>query len=308
MASDPNNARPTRLDSIDGPVELKGRAIGVSLPCPTCGYDLRGGPAVGACSECGTDIRQVLAQAIDPTAHRLPVLADPLAVGNGLCLGAASLAIGIVLPLVGAVFTIFEPLSLTKVQAKSISEQLVLVAAVGALILGGWACWCLRPHHGGPLQQAARRAILLLGMGTLVLGGGLIMMLVSRDAWIAEIAAVEAMGVGLVLGLIGMRRVLVEAGQRCRLFRTSTIDRQRIAPLVLVSVMAMVLLGVWVVAIALHADTAALVLAALWAVVATMLALGLAYLLLNAWWIRRDLRSPPPKLLDLLQAEGDQSH
>jgi hypothetical protein len=215
------------------------------------------------------------------------------------------LAIGIVLPLVAAVLTIFGSMDMATLQVKGISGPLAVVSAIGVLACGGMACWCLRPRHGGPLQLAARRAVLLLGLGTIVLGGSLVLVSLSEVSWVTEIAAAEGIGVGLVLGLIGMRRVLVEAGQRCRLFRTSTIDRQRIAPLVLASLLAMLLLGAWVLAISMRADTAVLILASLWAAVSALLALGLGYLFVNAWWIRKDLRSPPPKLSALLQAKDD---
>ncbi len=40
------------------------------------------------------------------------------------------------------------------------------------------------------------------------------------------------------------------------------------------------------------------------AIATLMVVVGLAYLVMNAWWIRRSLRCPPPGLAEILQ-DGD---
>ena len=39
------------------------------------------------------------------------------------------------------------------------------------------------------------------------------------------------------------------------------------------------------------------------AIATLMVVVGLAYLVMNAWWIRRSLRCPPPSLEQILQAD-----
>jgi len=298
MAPDPNIHIATQLEGIDGPVELAGRAICVSMPCPMCGYDLRGAPATGHCAECGCDIQGVLASAIDPQTHRLPPLADPRAVGDGLVLITGGLAAGVVLPIVGMLCAGAAAQSGRDAVSVAVVQHSVTVAAVVVLALGAMGCWLLRPRERGSLQRAARRAVILVGLGMLALGVGLQAM-VMQDPEVA-LSGLAASGVGLLLGLGGVRQVLVEAGRRCRLFRTATFRRQRIPTLMLAAVLAAVFLIGARVARLFDAETIDLTLGALGLTLTSMLAVGLTYLVANALWIRRDLRQPPPRLVDLL--------
>jgi hypothetical protein len=298
MAIHSNNPTATHLESIDGPVELTGRAIGVSMPCPMCGYDLRGAPATGQCAECGCGIQQVLASAIDPASHRLPPLADPRAVGDGLVLITAGLTAGVVVPIVGMLCAGAAAQGRRIGVSSAVVEHFVSLAAVVVAVLGLGGCWFMRPRDNGSLQKTALRAVVLVVVGTLVMAIGLKAML-RTDVLFGSLGLGSA-GVGLLLGLGGVRLVLVEAGRRCRLFRTATFRRQRIPTLMLAAGLATVFLVGARLARHFGEETMDLTLGALGLTVACILAVGLTYLVANAVWIRRDLCQPPPRLASLL--------
>jgi len=300
MPPDPNMQPSIRLMGIDGPVELSGRTIGVSLPCPVCGYDLRGAPATGQCAECGCQVCDVLASAIDPPAHRMPPLADPRAVGDGLVLISLGLAAGVILPMIGMLCAGAFSQSSRPLLGSSLVQYTMSIAAIAVLALGLLGCWRLRPRHKGPLQRAARKAIAMVGLGMLLLGAGLLA-LVLQDAMVALSGTVAAGG-GVLLSLGGVRGVLVEAGRRCRLFRTATFKRQRIPTLMLAGALAVSCLSGARVARLVDVTAADLMLwlNVLGLTMTLTLAVGLMYLVTNAMWIRRDLRQPPPRLAELL--------
>ncbi len=285
----------------DGPVELSGRAIGVSMPCPTCGYDLRGASAIGQCAECGHQVRDVLASAIDPQAHRLPPLADPRAVGDGLVFISLGLAVCVALPLIGMLCVWIATQTDRLLLDSRLVDLAMFIGAVAVLALGLLGCWQLRPRHKGPLQRAARKAIRLAGLGTLLMGAGLLAM-PMLDGMVGLVGTLAAWA-GMLLSLGGVRGVLVEAGRRCRLFRTATLQRQRIPTLMLTATLAgACLTGVRVARMVDPAAVGSIMwLSVLGLTMTLMLAMGLVYFVINAMWIRRDLRQPPPRLAELLR-------
>lgn len=302
MVPDPNTQASTWLTGADGTIDLREKVIAISLSCSQCGYDLRGAPAAGQCAECGASIADALSHAIDPVAHRLPSLADPRAVGDGLVAAVGAMTAGTILPLLGLLVNLAwaspsnDPMAPLRLGT--------LTAVVLVCTLGVFACWAMRPREGGPLQREARRAVRVLSVGLLVLAAGLLLLLWDLEGLSMVLSAVECIGLGLLLSLVGLRRVLIEAGRRSRHFRTATLGRQRIAPVLLAIVLSMGLFyGFWLLGFGeadLSMDTA-LTLGLLWLVVTGMLALGLLYLLANAWWIRGALHRPPPRLSELVE-------
>ncbi|MCH2135125.1 MAG: hypothetical protein MK101_00925 [Phycisphaerales bacterium] len=298
MVLDPKHTRQIRIDAVGGPVDLSGRTIGVSMPCPGCRYDLRGVPATSHCPECGLDITQVLASAVDPTVHRLPPLASPRAVGDGIVLTSLALASGVVLPVVGVLWAGAATVSGQMGVSTPVMESLTTLAAVLVATTGLAGCWSLKPRGAGPLQQVARRAVVLCATGCLLMVGGLVSVLIE-GSWFM-IGGLLAAGGGLMTSLAGLRAVLLEAGRRCRAFRTATFQRQRITPLLLATALASLALPASRVADMAGQQTIVLTLGAIGLIAASMLAVGLIYLVNNAIWIRRALRQPPPRLTELL--------
>ena len=128
--------------------------------------------------------------------------------------------------------------------------------------------------------------------------GGLVSVLIE-GSWFM-IGGLLAAGGGLMTSLAGLRAVLLEAGRRCRAFRTATFQRQRITPLLLATALASLALPAIRVADMAGQQTIVLTLGAIGLIAASMLAVGLIYLVNNAIWIRRALRQPPPRLTELL--------
>lgn len=305
MVPDPNTQESTWLTGADGTIDLREKVIAISMPCVECEYDLRGAPAAGQCAECGASIAEALAHAIDPVAHRLPSLADPRAVGDGLVAAVGAMTASVVLPFVGFLISPLIELGWQSVPTNPTVSPLVKLAVLGAaalvLSLGCVACWALRPRKGGPLQHDARRAVAFLGVALAVLTAGQVLLCAALSDMDLLIAGVECILAGLLLSMLALRRVLVEAGRRSRLFRTATLSKQRIGPVLTANVVSMVLFaGFWMTRESDLAD-AGFVLGVLWLVITGMLIVGLLYLLVNAWWIRAALHRPPPRLSELVE-------
>ncbi len=116
------------------------------------------------------------------------------------------------------------------------------------------------------------------------------------------LVGVEGVGLGIVLALMGMRGVLVEAGNRSRLFRTAQQGRQRIKPMHAANGLAMVVFAGYMAASGGGTEEdLALMIWLLWLIVCGMVAIGQLYLLVNAWWIRKDLLVPTPRLRELVK-------
>jgi hypothetical protein len=111
-----------------------------------------------------------------------------------------------------------------------------------------------------------------------------------------------AIAVAAMLGLYSVRRLLEAIGVRSREYRRAQSGRQGIRPMMVSA------LGVAVGSALRYLSTfdpfpeylrgLGMIIVG---VSKLMLLIGLGYLLVNAWWIRRVLRKPPPRLRDLLQ-------
>lgn len=300
---------PTILMGAHGPVSLVGKRLTRPLDCLRCSYNLQGGPADGVCPECGLPIPFSLAGTIDPVVHRLPPLRRPQTIGRGVLSAAAAIA---VLSTTDLVFVLADrPVGFEDVPVVMQPSSLVFstrfwcgAAAALVVILAAWSWWCLRVTQEGPERRWLPRWILvglLLGAGGLASGPWFAQ--IDRDfKWTQAIGLVIPL-VGLGVSLAAYRGVLVRAGQRSQAFRRAHMRRQRIPAM---------LAGIGVAAAGWCALSAAVavdlefvgIAATVVALSMTLLvAIGAWYLLVNAWWISGDLRSPPPRLDSLLEVE-----
>ena len=94
---------PAIILGADGPETLHARRIARSFECVGCAYDLQGLEAMGACPECGTQIRRSILETIDPTVHSMPEIQTPGAVAMGLRLFAWSMAVSFLCLIVGSI-------------------------------------------------------------------------------------------------------------------------------------------------------------------------------------------------------------
>lgn len=286
------------------------------IACRRCRYLLRGLSVDGRCPECGLEVWETVLDLIDPAASHLPRLRNPVGVGNALlwlmsCTMAAMVLL-IAQP-VAAQLDRFDPAQLDRFSALTPAW---LPALAGAIILAGlWSAWRLMPARNGdaPRNGNGRRSVrtdVRNLAGGLVVFGSMLIVVGTRAPW-DEPSAVSltvhlAAIAGACLALYGMRGIMETIGKRSREYRTSRGGRQRSTEMTF----ATLAVGVGLVlqhfgypyreSIPIHA----LGLAIAW-ISMLMLCIGLLYMLVNVWWIRRALRRPPPKLAEIVEG-GEQ--
>ncbi|MHC4102694.1 MAG: hypothetical protein ACYS15_19415 [Planctomycetota bacterium] len=291
--------------------EERGAARGVvasPVHCRQCGYNLYGLRAGGACPECGLEVWETILHTVDPAASRLPRLHNPTAVGNALLWL-------IVCGVVGALLLVLRPIAMgidaldesgLRNFASWTPPYLPLAAGLFALA-GLWSVWQLAPPRGREPSGAVWRDVRLLGIG-LLLWAALVPVITWTDMsvgpwWLMDAGWLVLAGVG-VGSLIGLRGVLETIGLRSRLYRTARSGRQGIQGMVAAILgtaagHAIHLVGAMAGGLR-YLETFGTVII----IVSTlMLVVGLVYLVVNAWWIRRALRCPPPPLDEILRPQ-----
>ena len=260
------------------------------------------------CPECGRKVWPSILHTVDPDASALPKLHDPRGVGNAvlwlaLCVLIAALLLSarVGIEWARAAMPGLGPWL-------QISPWLPVAAGIVAL-LGLWSVRKLLPPRTRAGEDEVRRSLVLLGLGLggwslvtffygslLVRGGGL-----ARE--LPLLLGLLADGVA-VIGLIGGRGVFVTIGFRSREYRTARGGRQSVQAMIAAVVGDAV--GRLVELAAQSVD--ALAIQELGRVITRvsdlMLLVGLIYLAVNAGWIHRSLRKPPPSLEEVLPASG----
>ncbi len=279
------------------PARASGGVVAVPVHCRRCGYNLYGLRADGACPECGLAAWESILHTVDPAASRLPRLRNPEAVGDSLvwlmsCAGLS--AVILVLRPVVLWIDSLDPRGLSDLAAWA-PVQLRLLAGIAALAAVRAVFW-LAPPIGA--EGALRREIWLLGCG--LAGWGVSIIAVTwldlSGAAAASIGAARLAGsAAAIAGLLGLGGVLAVVGTRSREYRTARGGRQGALAMVAAiigtaagqSIQVLARVNGWPGGVA----TSGTVIAAIGTL---MLLIGLAYLLVNVWWIRRSLRRPPP--------------
>lgn len=298
------------------PRELADLRVRRSVLCRRCSYDLRGLRLDRKCPECGLDAWLTILHLIDPAASKLPRIRNPRRVGAGLVwlMSAAFLFVlllcvqvmliqlqgaglvrngGIVrfivfeVPLLGMILALaalwspiaFKPAERLEADRPVVKPVRVLSWSISAMALISMLYWiCQRMQ---------------LELGTMPQDNEGIMIRALFHALMAMIAIAGLRSLGSVIDLIG---------QRSREYRQARGGRQGIEPMVAASVGIIVgsvfrLVGLTIEPFAVMATLGHVV---SW-VSMLMVLIGLAYLLVNAWWIRRSLRKPPPVLERLVE-------
>ena len=287
------------------PDSLAGEVVVSPVNCRRCGYNLYGLRADGQCPECGLETWETILHTVDPAASRLPRLRNPVAVGNALfALTIFLLACAVLLtvrPLALWIDSIGRPgrQTLAAWTPLELSIAAGLAGAVGLLFVAR-----LAPPRGEEPGGAVWRDIWLLALG---LGGWAALVMATGIRQLAGDASLRvgllrlALPVAAIVGLLGLRGVLRTIGLRSREYRNARSGRQGI------QAMVAAIIGVTVgeVIRVISGSAGQAIIGAVVASMSTlMLLIGLLYLVVNAWWIRRSLRRPPPGFDEVLGPPG----
>ena len=307
------------LIGSDGPERLEGRVIKLPLPCQRCGYDLQGLSAMAACPECGVSASRSLEAVIDPTTHKLPPLLAPRVVGNALLFLAILCLIACVGIGVHIVFRLPWVGGEIPQLAASLNQLGLLIS-----LLCGLVAWRpvlqLWPSPADMKGYDGRRGIQLgtIGLVIWLIGCVLAWQLPNKSLFGPDPINLVAM-FGAAVFLSGLRVIVVAVGIRSRVFRTDQIRRQRIRDLVIgIGFVALGIVLTWLgesvvnwnmmgwLTLGQFTFTGKTIsglafLGMAMAIVASLLVLvGLIYLCFNMAWVRKSLKSPPPRLREYL--------
>ena len=298
------------VDQSDQESSLNDAVVRTELVCRGCRYNLYGLAASGKCPECGLDISETIIHTIDPAASRLPKITNPRAVGNGLFWLLVNLAIATLFLIARPVALRLDALDKTGVRDYSAFAPKYLPFAAGIVILLGlFAAVRFIPKNGNKNDGAIRRDIRVLMTGMIGLSifcfvsSGL--QLIPVTNWIISLAHIALMVCAIII-LLGLKGILRAVGQRSREYRTARGGRQGIRAMIGAMLAAITGELVRLVAERLGSfptiETMAMV--ATWMSV-LMLLIGLIYLVVNGWWIRKALCKPPPKISMILSSRED---
>ncbi len=281
-----------------------GGVVATPVYCRRCGYNLYSLPADGACPECGLDTWESILHTVDPAASRLPRLRDPGAVGNALLWLMVCLVGGSLLLVLRYVTQWIDALDPTGVRQQWAPIELSVLAGLLGLAALPAVRQLVRPA-GEESDAAVHRDVRLLGYG-LAAWATLILLAGGLEELTGPHPAIDLVWLGIagaaIVALLGVRGVLRVIGLRSREYRTARGGRQGIRAMIA----AIAGLAAGQVMRLLAGLTGIEVLTnlgiAVSAICTLMVVIGLFYLVVNAWWIRRSLRCPPPRLDEILSS------
>lgn len=297
------------VDQSSHESSLKDAVVRTELACRGCRYNLYGLSADSRCPECGLDISETVIHTVDPAASRLPKITNPRAVGNGLFWLLISLAIATLLLIARPVALRLDALDKSGVQDYLAYAPTYLPIAAGVVILLGlFAAMMFIPRNSNEHDAAIRRDIRVLMTG--MIGLSVFCMVLSWlesmpvTSWIVSLTYIALMVSAIVI-LFGLKGILRAVGQRSRVYRTARGGRQGIRAMIGAMLAAIAgQLATIVVVQGSFPRFEAMAIVVTWMSV-LMLLIGLGYLVVNGWWIRKSLCKPPPKLRTILSPRSE---
>lgn len=282
--------------------------IAHDLPCRTCGYQLRGLSALGRCPECGAEAMNSIAAAVDPVLRATIRLSAPTRTALSLVLLVVLMSLAVLVQFVGPATAIMQDLL-----DRPGSEATTLVAAgwwaaAGMLVLASVVSLGIAPKSEELLRAEWGRRRVALSAGLLLWAIVLVAMppafgwrpggpfpssfvLIITTAW--QLLAALA-------PLSGLRSVLSYLGRRCQRWRQARQGRQSVDALLGAGAGVLVFSTAVPIMATYRFETLHSLALLLTVSSAAILALGLAYLVVNAWWIARTLVRPPAILGELV--------
>lgn len=273
--------------------------VAAPVHCRRCGYNLFGLRADGVCPECGLETWASIVHTVDPSASRLPRLRNPDAIGNALLWLMTCFALAALLLVLRPLAVRLDALDRSGLRnlAAWTPHQLSLLAGIVVLAALRGLFW-LVPHTSSDSTGPVWRDIWLLGCG---LGAWSVLAISAATLELMGVAggligALQmAMAAAAIVALLGLRGILGLIGMRSREYRTARGGRQSIQAMIAAIVGLAVGQALHLMAPAASAPRGLHTLGTvLTGISVLMLLIGLSYLVVNAWWIRRSLRSPAP--------------
>ncbi len=305
------------VDKLVIPDRWGDRVVHAEVLCRACGYMLRGLRGRGKCPECGLDVWGSLLRSVDPLAQGLPRLSNPKKVGNGLVVLTASMFLSALL----VVFLVVGgdvPVGWNWI--REIHRLVFLggggivgvILQVGLLLLALGAAWSLWPKSKSGIRAVKRDVLLLMGglgewgASVVIFQGWGVRLGVDGDLGFELMELLGVVGAGMIL--LGLRGVLGVIGQRSFAYRSSQSGRQSVGTMLAALVAGLVgeliieivrFLPVTTLTHQVASRMNAVGAVVIWVCI-VMLLIGLAYLVMNAWWVRQAIRRPFRTLDDVL--------
>ena len=287
-----------------GTASHPGGVVMTPIHCRRCGYNLYGLPADGVCPECGLDTWESILHTVDPAASRLPRVRNPGVVGDALLWLMIFLAAVSILLVVRPLAQWFDAMDPSGVRSLAgwTPAWLAIVAGVASLAALFWVRR-LAPPVGTEPSRGVWRDVRWLGFGlaawaVLVIAAGL-MQMTAAPGWAITAVWLAAAGAAVV-PLLGLRGILKTIGLRSREYRTASGGRQSIRAMVAATIGAACGHALRLLALPTGIASLAPLGTVVTSISALMVMIGLFYLVANAWWIRKALRCPPPRLEEVL--------
>lgn len=295
------------MSASAAPRPLAAAVVRRGVECRNCRYDLRGIRADGRCPECGLAVWESIRAAVDPKAAALPQLRNPAAVGDGLLWLMVCILIAALLVMARPVALALETLDPRGAGSLSRLAPPELRAWSGLVALAGlYGVWLMLPPRGQEPGSRVRRDLARVAIGAGLWSAGLGVEQLLRSGAMLRHGGMMLFGHAIAAAaatvvFLGIDGILRAIGERSRQYRTSHGGRQSIQAML--AAVAVGLVGDTLRTLALeglvHRNLRVWGRNIMW-IALIMLVIGMVYLVVNAWWIRRSLRRPPPLIADIL--------
>ncbi len=266
---------------------------------------------MGECPECGKNIWETVRQSVDPIRDRLPAIHNPNSVGSGLIWLSICMFLAALVQMVVNWFFVLEPPS-KQIPIIQWWQDVPLNAMIAILTLPG--IWLLWPARRSLANTRVLRSITLLIIG--VVGWGLL----GAYQWLQIESLIPYRGVPnediptgymwqwlstkvvmlsfAIIFLWGLNGILNQVGSRSRKYRNAKGGRQRLREIGI----AIIVAAIGMVLAVITGDQALHLIGLVVTIIANLVVLiGLAFLIVNTWWILQDLK-PRASLTELLEA------
>jgi hypothetical protein len=298
-------ARTTRLIASAPRI---GSELTGSLPCLTCGYELKGLSIRGLCPECGTAVRATILYKVDPQAEEFRPIPRPRVLAAGLVLWSGGA--------LAAAAACWLLRALDMLGSLAGAPRLAMLASWGALAAvvasGIGAIALVRPMPGAPWSRTLHASLSVLAYVPLAWSLRMILLEIdpTRSAPYfaglpqADRLALRALAAAcMIVVILGLRPGARDLVKRSMVMRTGRVDRQTLLGMVGVAALGLAGDGVrlaslgvaWTDPQLLNFGGSVIVVVA-----SALLTLGLVGAAVDSWRIARAVLIPSPSLRQVL--------